>query len=86
MSFPTGINSLPPDCALHLDRAGGFQVVHRDERVRHGLSHRQEAVIAEDERGVAAEIRDQARLLVITERRAFEVVVAEARQREDGML
>src|SRR5215813_8846989 len=39
----------------NLDGAGGFQVVHGDERVGHRLTDRQEPVVSEDERGVVPE-------------------------------
>ena len=70
----------------HLDRARGFQVVHRDERLGDRLAHGQEPVVAQDQRGLVAEVSDETRLLVVSQRRALEVVIPEAREHGDRML
>src|SRR5438067_13238285 len=70
----------------HLDGGGRLQVVHADERVGHRLADRQQTVVAQDERGLVAEVVHEPRLLVVVERRPLEVVVAEARQHEQRVL
>src|SRR2546426_10795710 len=49
----------------HLDRARGLEVVHRHPRVRDGLTDGEQTVVAQDERGLVAEVGYQPRLLVV---------------------
>jgi hypothetical protein len=60
-----------------LDLAGLVQVVQAQEGLRGCLSYGEQAVVAEDHRGVAAQVGDQAALFGEVEGDAFVVVVAE---------
>ena len=69
-----------------LHGAARLEGVHRLERRRHRRADGEQAVVAQDEEGVRAEIGDQARLLLVVQGHAFVVVVAEAGQDEDREL
>ena len=69
-----------------LHRAARLEDVHRLERRRHRRADGEQAVVAQDEEGVGAEIGDQARLLLVVQGHAFVVVVAEAGEDEDREL
>src|SRR5881397_1588195 len=56
-----------PRLRAHLDGARGLEVIHVHERLRHRLPHREQAVVAEDQRVLVAEIRHETRLLVVTQ-------------------
>src|SRR6266508_6331494 len=60
----------------HLDGAGGLQIVHGDESLRDRVADGEETVIAQDERGLVAQVGDEARLFIIVERWHFAVVIA----------
>ncbi len=70
----------------HLRHAGGFQAVHGLERLGHGLAHRQQAVVAQDQVIVAAQVAHQARLFFGVQRQPLVVVIAQRSQRDEGKL
>jgi hypothetical protein len=55
--------------------AGLLQPVHRDEGFADGAPRGEQAVVAQDHRGVSAQVAHEALLLVEVDRRAFIVVV-----------
>ena len=69
-----------------LDRARRLEVIHRHEGIRRRLADGEQAVVAQDQVRVAAEVAYQPRLLVVVEGRALEVVIAEAAQHGHGVL
>ncbi|MNI58857.1 hypothetical protein D3C73_1139880 [compost metagenome] len=60
--------------------------MHGLERFGHGLAHGQQAVVAQDQVVVAAQVAHQARLLFGVQRQAFVVVIAQRTQRNEGEL
>src|SRR2546421_7348267 len=70
----------------YLDRARGLEVVHGHPGVGHRLADGQQPVISQDEGGLVTEVGDEPWLLVVVERGALEVVIAEAAQREHRVL
>ena len=58
-----------------LHRARRLEDVHRRERRGDVLADGQQAVVAQHEEGLAAEVGDQARLFVVAQRDAFVVVI-----------
>ena len=70
--------SVPPDSARIWIVARRLEQVHRQERVGDVAADREQAVVAQHQEGLVAEVGDEARLLVVAQRHAFVVVVAEA--------
>jgi hypothetical protein len=61
----------------HLHHAARLKEVHRDERLRHRAADHQQAVIAQHQEALVAEVPHQARLLVVVQCDSFVVVVRE---------
>ena len=60
----------------HLNHAGGFERVHEQESIGHVLRDGDQAVVAQHEEGLRAEVAHQSRLLVFAQGHAFIVVIA----------
>lgn len=80
------VSSPPPGLRPHLHHAGRFQPVHGLERFGHALSHRQQAMVAQDQVLAGAQVAHQARLFLGIERQAFVVVICQRTQRDEGEL
>ena len=70
----------------HLHRAGSLEQVHGLPRFGHRGAHGQQAVIAQHQVLVLAEVAHQPRLLVLVERETFVVVIAEVAEHEGRLL
>ena len=70
----------------NLDRAHGLEQVHVQERVGHRRADGQQTMVAQHQETRVAQVGHQPRLLVVAQRDAFIVVIAQARQHEDRLL
>ena len=59
-----------------------LQQIHRHNRIRHGRSDGQQAMIAQDQRALVAQVSRQPRLLVGVQRDTFAVVAGQAVQHQ----
>ena len=62
---------------IDLDAAGVFKDVHRQERLGNRLAHGEQAVVAQHQVVRVAQIRLQARLVLVAEGHAFIVVISQ---------
>ena len=81
-----GISSRAARHGAHLDHAGGLEYVHQQECVGHRGCDGQQAVVAQHQETLVAEVGDEPRFLLGVQRHALVGVVAERRQHEDRLL